>query len=164
MRRDNESPLPLDDEDEEPKARRKKKRYEYEEQETSKKPSLVLWLGVGWGATVVLGLIAFGALSIFLNRALKEAKEAKEAIETREAEKSKPQLEKTEMPKPPVFNPGKAEPGTKCYTRDEFRKLVVGKTQDEVLSLLGKPTRTTDGPFTCWNYSKITIDPISEKV
>lgn len=55
-------------------------------------------------------------------------------------------------------------PGPKVYERDEFRAAVEGKTQDEVLKLLGKPDQTSDtGPDSDWDYRERTYDRVSGK-
>ena len=49
------------------------------------------------------------------------------------------------------------------YSRDEFRKLVIGKTQDEVIKAVGKPFKTHDDPSNVfWMYQGITFDPVSD--
>jgi hypothetical protein len=57
-------------------------------------------------------------------------------------------------------------PSKKTYPRDEFHKLVVGKTKDEILKLLGKPENTSDSTYISpyWTYHKITVDPVTDKV
>ena len=57
------------------------------------------------------------------------------------------------------------QPQKPVSSDEEFRAAVMGKTQEEVLNLLGRPDRTTefsDGPY--WVYEKRTFDPISQKV
>jgi len=59
--------------------------------------------------------------------------------------------------------PTQTEPANKLYPRDEFRKLLMGKTADEVIQLIGKPDSTSDfgdGEPT-WRYKDITTDPVS---
>jgi hypothetical protein len=53
----------------------------------------------------------------------------------------------------------------KTYTRDEFKKLVIGKTMEEVKALLGAPDRTRDaaGGIVRWHYNQRTIDPVNGK-
>ena len=48
----------------------------------------------------------------------------------------------------------------KTYARDEFKKLVIGKTMDEMEALLGKPygTSTTSGQPT-WYYAELVYEP-----
>jgi hypothetical protein len=51
------------------------------------------------------------------------------------------------------------------YLRDEFGKLVQGKTQEEVLKAVGKPDRTQSaGDRVYWYYNKITKDPVKNKI
>lgn len=50
--------------------------------------------------------------------------------------------------------------GKKTYKRDELEKSLVGKTEDEVIALIGKPTKTGDG---LWTYKELTTDPITNK-
>lgn len=49
------------------------------------------------------------------------------------------------------------------YTRDEFRNLIVGKTQKEILEILGKPPNSTQdyGDDVNWYYYNTTYDPIT---
>ena len=51
----------------------------------------------------------------------------------------------------------------KVYTRAAFKKLVVGKSKDQVRQLFGKPETTTeadDNEFSVvWNYKNLTRDP-----
>ena len=56
-------------------------------------------------------------------------------------------------------------PAKKTYTRAEFKSLVMGMNQDEVLKVVGKPDRTieTVNSFD-WYYYKATTDPITGKV
>ncbi len=50
------------------------------------------------------------------------------------------------------------------YTRDEFKRLVVGKTRDEVIALLGKPKATQQsGELEFWDYVGRTTDPVTGK-
>lgn len=54
---------------------------------------------------------------------------------------------------------------TKVLTREEFKKLVAGKTMAEVLSLLGRPYDTDPSLFgderETWRYLGVSMDPIS---
>jgi hypothetical protein len=55
-----------------------------------------------------------------------------------------------------------AKEAPKLPTRDEMKEKLIGKLHEEVLKLLGTPSRTFDsGAF---SYSKVTIDPITNKV
>lgn len=58
-----------------------------------------------------------------------------------------------------------AEKGTKkLYTRDEFQKLVAGKTKDEIIALIGRPSRTiSTSSVDYWVYEGITYDPASKQ-
>lgn len=60
---------------------------------------------------------------------------------------------------------GPSAPAVKVYEREEFKKAVDGKTQDEVKAMLGTPYRTSDtGPDSTWNYENITRDAVTDKV
>ncbi len=72
-----------------------------------------------------------------------------------------------------TFVPGKITPTVppsftttpRSYQRDEFQKLVVGKTKLQLIDLLGKPTSTSEaGPWEYWQYNERTIDPVTGKV
>lgn len=52
------------------------------------------------------------------------------------------------------------DPKTKVYGRDEFRSMLMGKTENEVLDAVGRPTNTRDGS---WTYDDRTRDPITGK-
>ncbi|MFT3880695.1 MAG: hypothetical protein QM703_13650 [Gemmatales bacterium] len=57
-----------------------------------------------------------------------------------------------------------SKPAKKTYTREEFKKLVVGMNQDEVMGLLGNPESTTEiSGQPVWRYEQITVDPITNK-
>lgn len=50
------------------------------------------------------------------------------------------------------------------YSRDEFRQLVVGKSRQEVLDLLGRPQATQEGDgFEFWDYQGRTFDPVTNR-
>ena len=50
------------------------------------------------------------------------------------------------------------------YGRDEFKRLVVGKTQAEVKGMLGDPSKTSEADGeTIWQYEAVTVDPANEK-
>ena len=51
----------------------------------------------------------------------------------------------------------------KTFTREEFKAAVLGKTKDQILTLLGKPDSTSGGRSDGWSYNRITVDPISGK-
>jgi outer membrane protein assembly factor BamE (lipoprotein component of BamABCDE complex) len=57
------------------------------------------------------------------------------------------------------------KPAGKVYTREEFKKLVMGKSKQEVKDLLGKPDETVDsgGDEVSWCYRRRTTDPDSGK-
>lgn len=53
----------------------------------------------------------------------------------------------------------------KVWTRDEFKALVMGKTKDELLELVGNPDDT--GEFrkqAYWHYYQRTQDPVAKNV
>ena len=53
----------------------------------------------------------------------------------------------------------------RAYTRDEVKKLVGGKTEEEVLKLLGKPESTGEsGGIKTWFYKSIAKDPTTDKI
>jgi hypothetical protein len=53
----------------------------------------------------------------------------------------------------------------KTWSRDEFRKLLLGKTRDEVLETIGKPYQTENsGDVLNLYYRNVTVDPITGKV
>lgn len=50
----------------------------------------------------------------------------------------------------------------KTYSRDDFKKLIIGKTMDEVKELLGKPYGTSsNNGQPMWFYSELVYDPES---
>lgn len=64
------------------------------------------------------------------------------------------------------FKAASTQQAKKTYTREEFRKLVVGKTKDEVKEALGPPDSTDDngtGDF-WWTYSHRSVDPANNKI
>lgn len=56
-------------------------------------------------------------------------------------------------------------PAGKVFTRDEFRQLMEGKTEAEVLKLLGTPTSTYENVLGTkfWKYRGLTTDPVTGK-
>lgn len=58
------------------------------------------------------------------------------------------------------------------YTREEFRRLVLGMREEKVLKTIGKPNSTQDlgkfaevtGRLTAWDYEGLTYDPITKKM
>lgn len=52
----------------------------------------------------------------------------------------------------------------KTYTREEFKKLVMGKSEVEVMAAVGKPDSTSEsGGWLSWFYYDTTVDPITSK-
>lgn len=52
----------------------------------------------------------------------------------------------------------------KKYGRDELKKLLVGKTADEVIQLIGRPMKTTgDATSGTWYYKSLTTDEVTGK-
>ncbi len=49
----------------------------------------------------------------------------------------------------------------KTYSRDELRAMVMGKTMDEVIALIGRPAKTSepDAGMMMMQYENIAIDP-----
>ena len=66
--------------------------------------------------------------------------------------------------------PGASGPGGKAakkvvYTRDELRTMVMGKTPDEVIAIIGKPSKTNDNlAGSKWTYEQISGDTTTSKV
>lgn len=55
----------------------------------------------------------------------------------------------------------------RVYTRDEFKRLVVGKGPDEVQKAIGKPYTTresTNSQLKYWHYSRVSKDPVTGKL
>lgn len=53
----------------------------------------------------------------------------------------------------------------KTWPRAEFKKMLEGKTEKEVLELAGKPDSTTQtGERVLWTYRESTVDPITGKI
>jgi outer membrane protein assembly factor BamE (lipoprotein component of BamABCDE complex) len=60
----------------------------------------------------------------------------------------------------------KNEATAKVYTREEFERLVIGKTKDEVIKAVGRPDRTSKQAegTEYWYYSDVIRDPITGKL
>jgi outer membrane protein assembly factor BamE (lipoprotein component of BamABCDE complex) len=60
---------------------------------------------------------------------------------------------------------GNVSSSSKKPTREEFRKLVMGKTKDEVLATVGKPefTGSHNSNREFWHYSDLVVDPVNGK-
>lgn len=49
--------------------------------------------------------------------------------------------------------------------RDKFKTLVIGKTKEQIVALLGKPEKTFEvAPWEYWDYKKRTKDSVTDKV
>jgi outer membrane protein assembly factor BamE (lipoprotein component of BamABCDE complex) len=114
------------------------RRDEYDDEDEIKSPRGDLKRGgVPPGVWVLLGVAGVGAVMLFGALALTAGRQA----ETR---------------------PTQTEPANKLYTRDEFRKLLVGKTADEVLQAVGKPDSTSETALGAyWYYRHKTTDPVT---
>lgn len=52
-----------------------------------------------------------------------------------------------------------------AYTRDEFRSLLMSKTAEEVISMVGRPSQTQEaGPLAYWYFESTTYDPVTNSV
>lgn len=52
----------------------------------------------------------------------------------------------------------------KKYTREEFSKLVIGKTEAEVIASVGRPESTSNySDKTSWNYYYRVLNPVTGK-
>jgi predicted Zn finger-like uncharacterized protein len=82
-------------------------------------------------------------------------------------ETNKPPAEKTDTQRPPAKRTETPKPppaGKKTYTRDEFRRLVIGKTPNAVTMAVGKPDDTQNlSASVVWYYDRITTDPATGK-
>lgn len=59
--------------------------------------------------------------------------------------------------------PGATSP-QKRLSREDFKQLVLGKGQYEVLRAVGKPARSQESPRDIiWIYEKVTFDPVTGK-
>jgi len=103
-----------------------------------KSRNLALIIGLVVGGAALLGLFVCGLLvALFSMRSVHQPVPAVAVVADREAKKT--------------------------YMRDEFRKLVIGKTKDEILALLGRPDYTFPSTGN-WEYRGIVRDPISGKI
>lgn len=113
------------------------RRDEYDDDEDDRGRRPAKRGGVPPGVWVLLGVGGVGAVMLFGALALTAGR----AVETR---------------------PTQTEPANKLYTRDEFRKLLVGKTADEVLQAVGKPDSTSETALGAyWYYRHKTTDPVT---
>ena len=63
------------------------------------------------------------------------------------------------MPVPSVGAAVPTKAANKTYTRAEFKKLVIGKTQAEILKAIGKPNHITDSKINLrWFYDSTTYE------
>jgi hypothetical protein len=61
----------------------------------------------------------------------------------------------------------KAKPEKKVFSREEFRRLVLGKTESEVIAAVGRPESTHElgqAGRSFWIYHNLTRDPVSGNV
>jgi hypothetical protein len=69
-------------------------------------------------------------------------------------------------------SPNRNPDGPKIYSRTEFEKAVVGRTEEEIIKAVGRPSETSeeraysvDGlNFRIWTYRGATLNPITLKV
>jgi hypothetical protein len=108
-------------------------------------PVLIIVLVVG--GVLVVGAVLCGGFLLFSARAVRDAAEEQAAVQADAAARA--------------AKAGTAKAGTKrVWTRDEFRKLVMGKTPDEVVAAVGQPDGTDeDGGRPVWTYRGRTKDP-----
>ncbi len=53
-------------------------------------------------------------------------------------------------------------PGPTVFTRPEFSKLVMGKSEDQVIQTVGRPDETTeDNDSRYWHFKNRTRDPLT---
>ena len=52
---------------------------------------------------------------------------------------------------------------SKKYTREEFTKLVMGKTEAEVIKAVGRPESTDEAEPILWRYSNLVLNPATGK-
>lgn len=53
----------------------------------------------------------------------------------------------------------------KTWTREEFREMVIGKTKEEVIEILGRPAQTIEvTDMITFVYRDTTYDTISQKI
>jgi hypothetical protein len=124
--------------------RRHDEREDYDDR-PRRKPSMPTWL-----IAVVLGFFVLGVVLFAVSALIFWFRPA--------------------VPPPPMAGPAPvAGPATgamkKTYTREEFKKLVMWKTMDEVKALLGAPDRTRDaaGGVVRWHYNHRSVDPTNGK-
>ena len=65
--------------------------------------------------------------------------------------------------KPPTVGHIPEVASGKTYTRAEFRKLVMGKTAEQVKAAVGVPSSTNEGDTVSWNYMSRTVDEVTGK-
>lgn len=59
----------------------------------------------------------------------------------------------------------KEEESKAKWSREEFKTMVVGLTEDEVIQKVGKPDRTSESAgIRYWSYHGITRDPVADKI
>ena len=125
----------------------RRRRDEYDDDEDDDRAGKPPRGGLPPGVWVLLGVAVAGAGALALGVV---------AVIASQAERQQRQTEQQQQ---------QTEPVGKLYTRDEFRKLLMGKTMDEVIQLIGKPDSTSDfgdGEPT-WRYKEITTDPVSSR-
>jgi hypothetical protein len=65
---------------------------------------------------------------------------------------------------PATTAPAAQAPVARVYTREEFKALVLGKTEAEVIETVGRPDETNEGVTSHgWIYKRRTKDPVTGK-
>ena len=120
-----------------------------------KRPNTALWIVLGTVATVAVvcvgGPVAFTLMWADMARRDEQARQEIAAVADAEYEQSKRREE--------------AAKKARVYDRAEFRALVAGKTEQEVLNAIGEPDRKEDkgADALTYFYDAKTTDPATGK-
>ena len=127
----------------------------FPQQHKGTNPTLIIALVVG-GVLLLGVLVCGGLIAMFAWRTGPQA-----------ADQPAPAVEE-QAADPAALGPtraGRKEGTNRTYTRDEFKTLVMGKTEAEVIAAVGRPDSSSqDGDRIKWTYRKRTIDPATGQV
>lgn len=118
------------------------RRHDDYEPTPRKKSNTGMILALALGGAALVGLVVVGGcFALFYS-----AKGGAENIQTKQEAAEKATVKTT-------------------VTREEFRVKVMGKTPEQVIAVVGKPSVTQDhGGDPIWYYNEATTDPVSGKV
>jgi len=127
---------------------------DYDDDPRRKKSNAALIVGLVVGGLVLMLAIVGVVFALLVVTPMRRAPAPVAAVQAKAAEPEKAVQAKGADP---------ATVAKQIRDRADLETLVKGKTKQEVLGLLGKPSTTSGGEFDSWVYHDIARDPITGK-